>query len=105
MTSIAANRAVLQQLDALGAKVGCLEWHCARDWASVTFSGTRHELRYAFHGDEAAVWAERFIADLSDHEFSIPGQLVADAVVTQVDHLVEPPVMRVTCQLLLLEEG
>jgi len=103
--SAAANCALLSQLGGLGARVGCLEWHSYRPWESVTFAGTRHELRYTFYGAESADWAEQFIASLPGHAFKIPDQLVADATVTQVDHLMEPLVISVTCQLLLLEEG
>lgn len=49
---------------------------------------------------------ERFIAALPDHEFSIPGQLVADATVTEVNQSTLPdPRMVVTCALLLLEDA
>ena len=44
-------------------------------------------------------------AFLPEHEFALPGQLVADAAVTAVDHRLEPPRMQVSCELLLLEEG
>jgi hypothetical protein len=46
-----------------------------------------------------------FITFLPEHEFAIPGQLVADAAVVEVDHRLTPPRMIVTCELLLLEEG
>jgi len=46
------------------------------------------------------------IAELPDHEFALPGQLVADASVSAVDHALAPsPRLTVTCELLLLEDG
>jgi len=49
---------------------------------------------------------ERFIAALPEHEFAIPGQLVADASVTEAEHRLLPaPRLVVRCELLLLEEG
>ena len=75
-------------------------------WASVTFSGTRHRLRLAFDGPSAIEAGESFIALLPEHEFAIPGQLVADAAVVEVDHRLAPdPRLTVTAELLLLEES
>lgn len=78
--------------------------HDETNWASVTFAGTRHRIELAFEGAEAVEAGELFIAFLPEHEFAIPGQLVADASVTDVDHRLDPPLMRVRCELLLLEE-
>ena len=59
-----------------------------------------------FEGPEAVAAGERFIAALPDHEFSIPGQLVADATVSEVTSSTLPyPRMVVTCVLLLLEDA
>ena len=79
--------------------------HEERSWASVTFAGARHRVELLFEGAEAVQTAELFIAFLPEHEFAIPGQLVADAAVTAVDHRLDPPRMQVSCELLLLEEG
>ena len=79
--------------------------HEEKAWASVTFAGARPRVELAFDGAEAVEVGECFIAFLPEHEFAIPGQLVADAAVTEVDHRLDPPLMRVTCELLLLEEG
>src|SRR5690242_4424117 len=78
--------------------------HVETRWASVTFTGTRHRLELMFDGTEAIEAAERFIAFRPEHEFDILGQLVADATVTEVDHRLDPPLMTVRCELLLLEE-
>ena len=54
---------------------------------------------------EADEAAERLIAALPDYEFALPGQLVADATVTAVDHRIHPePRMTITCELLLLTD-
>ena len=80
--------------------------HRERDWASATFSGTRHTVDLAFQGSAAVAAAERFIAALPDHEFSLPGALVADASVVAVDHRALPgPALTLTCELLLLAEA
>jgi hypothetical protein len=79
--------------------------HDEKSWASITFAGTRHRVELEFEGAEAVEAGELFIAFLPEHEFAIPGQLVADAAVTAVDHRLAPPRMVVSCELLLLEEG
>lgn len=78
--------------------------HSERNWASITFAGTRHRVELLFEGAAAIEAGECFIAFLPEHEFAIAGQLVADAAVTDVDHRLEPPRLAVTCELLLLEE-
>lgn len=80
--------------------------HSERAWASVTFAGTRHSVVIAFTGAEAVEAGEMFLALLPEHEFAIPGQLVADAAVVRADHSA-PPQERLECELelLLLEEG
>jgi hypothetical protein len=76
-----------------------------RAWASITFEGTRHTVELSFSGSTACEAAERLIAALPDHEFALPGQLVADATVTTVDHRIHPePRMTITCELLLLKD-
>lgn len=81
--------------------------HEERAWASITFAGTRHELILDFDGAEAVAAGERFIEALPDHEFAIPGQLVAEATVRAVDHSFAGTAERmvVTAVLLLLEEA
>jgi len=80
--------------------------HKERSWASITFAGTRHQLDLVFEGAEAVEAGERFIANLPEHLFDIPGQLVADAAVMSVDHQLGPdPRMQVCTEVLLLEDS
>ena len=79
--------------------------HSEKNWASITFTGSRHRYVLEFEGAEAVEAGECFIVFLPEHEFAIPGRLVADAAITEVEHMASPPLMRVTCELLLLEEG
>jgi hypothetical protein len=80
--------------------------HSEKSWASITFAGARHRLELVFEGALAIEAGERFIAALPDHEFAIPGQLVAEATVTAVDHRLAPePRMAVTCEILLLADA
>ena len=79
--------------------------HREKSWASITFAGARHTLELVFAGAEEVAAGEVFIADLPEHEFAIPRQLVAEATVVAVDHLLDPPRMTVTCEVLMLDEG
>lgn len=80
--------------------------HEEKAWSSITFTGTRHEVMLDFDGAEAVEVGEEFIANLPEHEFRIPGQLVADATVREVDHRFgSDERMVVTAVLLLLEES
>lgn len=94
-----------EALFALAKKQATIVSHEEKSWASITFAGTRHRLELLFDGAEAVEAGELFIAFLPEHEFAIPGQLVADAAVTAVDHRLEPALMQVSCELLLLEEA
>lgn len=95
-----------EALMALGDFRGQVITHTEKAWASITFSGARHTLALLFAGDEAVEAGERFIAALPDHEFALPGQLVADATIIEAEHRLLPtPRLVVQCELLLLEEG
>ncbi len=92
-------------LELAGGKAELLR-HAERAWASVTFTGSRHDVTLAFAGAEAVAAGELFIAALPDHEFAIPRQLVADATVQSVEHTTLPePRLVVEAQLLLLEDA
>lgn len=76
-----------------------------RAWASATFCGSRHRVLLRFDGAEAIEAGEAFMTALPDHEFAIPGQLVADAAVVAVEQeFVPKPKLTVEAELLLLEE-
>ena len=80
--------------------------HSEAAWASITFAGTRHTMTLEFAGDDAVAAGEAFIAALPDHEFDLPGTLVADASVRAATHRLLPdPALSVEIELLLLDEG
>ena len=87
------------------AAEGELLRHAERPWASVTFSGARHTIALRFAGASAVEAGERFIDLLPDHEFTIRGQLVADAAISEVSlEMLPEPVLLVEAELLLLED-
>lgn len=80
--------------------------HSEQSWASATFAGTRHAVTLAFNGASAVTAAEAMIAALPDHEFDLPGQIVADAAVKSVDQAMLPePRLVLELELLLLEDS
>ena len=99
-----ADRALMAQLSLMGTKVALMEWHSQKPWQSITFAGIRHDFRFAFKGAQAVEIAEQFIINLPDHQFNLPNHLVADAAVVEVDHQVDPPLLRLTFEMLLLDE-
>ena len=100
-----AGRHLQRAVLALGSDLADLRDHAEREWASATFAGTRHRLVLHFAGAAAIAAGERFIAALPDHEFALPGQLVADAAIVAVDHVLVPdPGLTLVCELLLLSE-
>ena len=85
---------------------GTMVTHTEKAWASITFAGTRHEVVLEFCGPDAVAAGEALIERLSDYEFALPGQLVADATITKVDHRFGAMErLEVTAVLLLLEDG
>lgn len=85
---------------------GTILSHEEKAWASITFSGSRHEVVLEFCGPDAVACGEELIELLPDHEFAIPGHLVADAAIAAVDHRFGAMErLQVTAVLLLLEEG
>lgn len=102
---ITSGQRLRQALQGLVGGQALIASHNEHGWASITFAGTRHVLDLHFAGEPAVAAGELFIDALPDHEFNIPGQLVADATVVAVDHRLAPaPLMKVQVEILLLEE-
>lgn len=98
-------RLLSEVLDLAGPRAEVLHHH-EKPWSSATFTGTRHTIALAFPGTEAIASGETYIAALPEHEFTLPGQLVADATVIAVEHAHAPAQhMTVEAELLLIEDG
>lgn len=97
---------LLQALLALAGPGADFRQHTERPWSSVTFSGTRHTVTLEFNGPDAVERGETYAAALPDHEFAIPGYIVADAAITALEHS-QPgfPRLVVEAELLLLEDA
>jgi hypothetical protein len=97
--------AILAQMVAITGGEGTLVSHQERPWSSTTFEGSRHHFLLEFDGVDAIALGEALIARLPDHEFTIPGHLVADATIVSVEHsLADHPRMRIESEILLLRE-
>lgn len=106
MSTVKTTRQYLRDavLELAGRRATILS-HEEKSWASITFAGARHRLELLFDGAEAVQAGELFTAFLPQHDdLAIPGQLVADAAITNVDLHLEPPRMTVICELLLVGE-
>src|SRR5687767_3588324 len=75
---------------ALAGGHGEIVRHQQKAWASITFEGARHTFEFRFIGADAIAAGETLIADLPEHDFDIPGQIVADASVTAADQVLLP---------------
>lgn len=53
------------------------------DWQSLTFVGERHIMLLRVPGPDADLLVNRLVGDLSDADFSISGQIVADIALEQ----------------------
>ena len=75
-----ATGALLRALaPALGSYAGVsIEEVRSRSWASVTFSGARHDLALRLEGEGAEAAAERFLGTLDAAEFPLDGHVLAD---------------------------
>lgn len=99
-------RNLLSQVMMLGKGKGGLLRHAERSWASATFTGSRHTIELEFIGAEAVAVGEEYICALPDHEFAVPGHLVADATIIETDHAQHPQLrLAITAELLLLEDA
>ena len=50
----------------------------SRNWASITFTGARHEIVLRLEGDGADAAADRFCESVGAAEFELRGHIVAD---------------------------
>ncbi len=92
-------------LQLAGGKAELLR-HTERAWASVTFAGSRHVISLRFSGLDALEAGDAFVDALGEHEFTLSGQIVADARITAVEQTALPvPVMTVEAELLLVEDA
>ena len=79
-----------------------LEQVRSRAWASITFSGARHQLAFRLEGEEAEAEAGRFLGGLSAAEFDLRGHLVADISLVAEER--RPGSVRIELEALTVED-
>jgi hypothetical protein len=94
-------RAVREALAAFGAFE--LEEIRSRSWASVTFSGARHQMTFRLEGPGAEAAAARFLAELSTAEFQLRGHILADIAVVAEER--RPGYARIALEALTVEDA
>jgi hypothetical protein len=75
----------------------------SRGWASATFTGARHELRFRVEGAGADEAAARFLGGLEAAEFDLRGHIVADLALVSEER--RPGFARIAVEALTVEEG
>lgn len=76
-----AQRLLAQLAILLGPGMELIMAH-EREWASATFSGARHSFAIRLPLSGAAAPAPMALTQAPDHEFELPGAIVADCAVT-----------------------
>jgi hypothetical protein len=95
-------------LRALQAKLGSgaqvqFEEIVSRSWASVTFVGARHEIVFTLEGDGAEAVAEAFLANLTEDEYRLRGQVLADIALVSDER--GDGRVRIAIEALTVEDG
>lgn len=84
MSRLPMSKAAAALLRALLSKSGkdrdriLLTEYGSTDWQSLVFVGERHRFELRFAGPRAESLVESVCSELSEEEFAIPGQIVAD---------------------------
>lgn len=110
MMKLAMSSAAASLLRALLSRTGVdrnrilLSDFRSTDWRSLTFTGERHLIDLRIPGPGAAAVANCLTDDLSNAEFNIPGQIVADIAVDGA--MIEHPdgAISLTIEALTVEE-
>ncbi|HEY9553453.1 hypothetical protein [Allosphingosinicella sp.] len=80
----------------------------SRGWASVTFTGARHEIALRLDGEGADGAASAFLAHLETTEFRLRGHVLADIALVSEERSTRPdgaPRIRIRLEALTVEDG
>ena len=62
----------------------------SRQWASVTFTGARHDLTFRLEGPNAWTSADSFLDNLESAEFALRGHILADIALVAEERFADP---------------
>jgi hypothetical protein len=74
----------------------------SRSWASVTFTGARHELAFRLDGEGAEAAAGQFLSEMDAAEFTLRGHLLADVALVSEER--RPGQVRIALEALTVED-
>ena len=105
-----ATPALLRALRAGFVRFGGVTFEdiASRSWASITFSGARHEITLRLDGDQADAAATAFLSNLEAAEFRLRGHILADIALVSEERSVGPggsPRVRMRLEALTVEDG
>ena len=75
----------------------------SRAWASITFSGARHELAFRLEGEGAEDLAARFLRGLDAAQFDLRGHILADIALVSEER--SPGCARIRLEALTVEDS
>lgn len=75
----------------------------SRRWASITFSGQRHELSLRLEGRQAGAAADALVRELSERDFALRGHIVADIAVASQERRPDGGLVRLDLEALTVE--
>lgn len=81
-----AHARLLRALADLAGPDARIASSASRPWASATFTGAQHDVMLILEGQDCAGRLAGLAAELPDHEFRIPGHIVADVAVDDVEY-------------------
>lgn len=80
----------------------------SRSWASITFTGARHDISVRLDGDGADAAAAAFLTNLEAAEFRLRGHILADIALVSKERSTGPegsPRVRIRLEALTVEDG
>lgn len=102
---ITSGQRLAQALFDCAGPLARLVRHGETQWASATFTGSRHTFVLRFHGIEAVEAAEHLTTMISDDEITIQGALIAEITVTRFTQTLLPqPEAEIEVSALLLDQ-
>ncbi len=105
-----ATTALLRALRASFVSFGSITFEeiASRSWASVTFTGARHQITLRLDGTGADAAATAFLANLEAAEFRLRGHILADIALLSEERCVGlegAPRVRIRLEALTVEDG
>jgi hypothetical protein len=102
---ITSGQRLAQALFDCAGPLARLVRHGETQWASATFTGSRHTFVLRFQGAEAVEAAEHLTAMIGDDEITIQGALIAEITVTRFTQTLLPqPEAEIEISALLLDQ-